>query len=150
MQGDHKEQNGSHSLNIWKERLALQHRHAEMSTGSKPCILRGILSKGLQALMTRLGPSHDEGPGTQPNIEYDSKWSLQFVYIIYSDSINATTVVQFIQSSYSSYTLHPFVQSVQSKRGQSPTSVIPRKTWFWKESKESNESRGPGIKQLSV
>ena len=50
--------------------------------------------------MTRLGPSHDEGPGTQPNIEYDSKWSLQFVYIKYSDSINATTMIQFIQSSF--------------------------------------------------
>ena len=60
MQGDHKEQNGSHSLNRWKERLALQHRHAEVSTGSKPCILRGILSKGPQALMTRFGPSHRE------------------------------------------------------------------------------------------
>ena len=60
MQGDHKEQNGYHSLNRWKERLALQHRHAEMSTGSKPCILRGILNKGPQALMARLGPSHGE------------------------------------------------------------------------------------------
>ena len=77
MQGDHKEQNGYHSLNRWKERLALQHRHAEMSTGSKPCILRGILSKGPQALMTRLGPSPERGPGTQPT---NSKWSFHFVY----------------------------------------------------------------------
>ena len=38
-----------------------------MSTGSEPYTLRGILSKGAQALMTRLGPSHDEGPGTQPH-----------------------------------------------------------------------------------
>ena len=68
MHGNHKEQNGSHSLNRWKERLALQHRHAGMSTGSEPCILRGILSKGLQALMTRLGPSHERGPRTQPHI----------------------------------------------------------------------------------
>ena len=35
MHGNHKEQNGSHSLNRWKERLALQHRHAGMSTGSE-------------------------------------------------------------------------------------------------------------------
>ena len=66
MHGNYKEQNSSHSLNRWKERLALQHRHAGMSTGSEPYTLRGILSKGPQALMTRLGPSHDEGPGTQP------------------------------------------------------------------------------------
>ena len=45
MHGNHKEQNGSYSLNRWKERLALQYRHAGMSTGSEPCILRGILSK---------------------------------------------------------------------------------------------------------
>ena len=68
MHGNHKEQNGSHSLNRWKERLALQHRHAGMSTGSEPCTLRGILSQGAQALMTRLGPSHERGPGTQPHI----------------------------------------------------------------------------------
>ena len=36
----------SHSLNRWKERPALQHRHAGMSTGSEPYTLRGILSKG--------------------------------------------------------------------------------------------------------
>ena len=66
MHGNYKEQYGSHSLNRWKERLALEHRHAGMSTGSEPYKLRGILSKGLQALMTRLSPSHDEGPGTQP------------------------------------------------------------------------------------
>ena len=29
--------------------------------------------------MTRLGPSHDEGPGTWPNIEYDSEF--HFVYV---------------------------------------------------------------------
>ena len=56
MHGNHKEQNGSHSLNRWKERLALQHRHAGMSPGSEPCILRGILSKGPQGMMTRPGP----------------------------------------------------------------------------------------------
>ena len=66
MYGNYKEQYGSHSLNRWKERLALQHRHAGMSTGREPYILRGILSEGAQALMTRLGPSYDEGPGTQP------------------------------------------------------------------------------------
>ena len=68
MHGNYKEQSSSHSLNRWKERLALQHRHAGMSTGSKPYILRGILSEGAQALKTRPGPSHDEGPGTQPHI----------------------------------------------------------------------------------
>ena len=68
MHGNYKEQNGSHSLNKWKERLALQHRHAGMSTGSEPYTFRGILSKGPQALMTRLGPSQDEGPRTQPHI----------------------------------------------------------------------------------
>ena len=87
MQGDHKEQNGSHSLNRWKERLALQHRHAEMSTGSKPCILRGILSKGPQALMTRLGPSHNEGPGTQPT-KIVSEFSVRICYIQYYNAFN--------------------------------------------------------------
>ena len=67
MHGNYKEQYGSHSLNRWKERLALLHRHAGMSTGSEPYTLRGILSKGPRALMTMLGPSHDEGPGTQPH-----------------------------------------------------------------------------------
>ena len=46
MHGNHKEQHLSHSLNRWKERPALQHRHAGMSTGSEPYTLRGILSKG--------------------------------------------------------------------------------------------------------
>ena len=66
MQGNHKEQHGSHSLNRWKERFALWHRHAGMLTGSEPYKLRGILSKGLRALMTRFGPSPERGPGTQP------------------------------------------------------------------------------------
>ena len=67
MHGNHKEQYGSHSLNRWKERPALWHRHAGMSTGSDPYTLRGILSKGAWALMTRLGPSQERGPGTQPH-----------------------------------------------------------------------------------
>ena len=46
MHGNHKEQHLSHSLNRWKERPALQHRHTGMSTGSEPYTLRGILSKG--------------------------------------------------------------------------------------------------------
>ena len=71
MHGNYKEQYGSHSLNRWKERLALQHRHAGMSTGSEPCILRGILSKGMQALMTRPGPSPERGPRHSPQ---NSKW----------------------------------------------------------------------------
>ena len=66
MQGDHKEQHSSHRLNRWKERFALWHRHVGMLTGSEPYKLRGILSKGPQALMTRLGPSPERGPGTQP------------------------------------------------------------------------------------
>ena len=68
MHGNHKEQYSSHSLNRLKERFALQHRHAGMSTGSEPYTLRGILDKGAQALMTRLGPSHERGPETQPHI----------------------------------------------------------------------------------
>ena len=46
MQGDRIEQYGSHNLNRWKERLALQHTHAGMLTGSEPYTLRGILDKG--------------------------------------------------------------------------------------------------------
>ena len=100
MHGNHKEQNGSHSLNRWKERLALQHRHAGMSTGSEPCILRDILSKGPQGMMTRLGSSHDEGPWTQPHIGRTpniivSEFSVRLHYI--QCSIKATAVVQCIQ-----------------------------------------------------
>ena len=111
MQGDCKEQYGSHSLNRWKERLALQHRHAGMSTGSEPYILRGILSEGAQALMTRLGSSHDEGPGTQPHIgrtpnKIVSEFSVCICY---------TTFYQcFDNNVFSSY----MVQSVQSRGGQ--------------------------------
>ena len=36
--------------------------------GSEPYTLRGILSKGAWALMTRLGPSPEEGPATQHHI----------------------------------------------------------------------------------
>ena len=63
MHGNYKEQYGSHSLNRWKERLALLHRHAGMSTGSEPYTLRGILSKEPRALMTRLSLSLREDPG---------------------------------------------------------------------------------------
>ena len=79
MQGDHKEQHSSHSLNRWKKRLALQHRYVGMSTGSEPYILRGILSKGPWALMTRLGPSHERGPGTQPH-KIVSEFSVRICY----------------------------------------------------------------------
>ena len=79
MHGNYKEQDGSHSLNRWKERLALLHRHAGMSTGSEPYILRGILSKGPRALMTRLSPSHNEGPGTQPH-KIVSEFSVRICY----------------------------------------------------------------------
>ena len=94
MHGNYKEQYGSHSLNRWKERLALQHRHAGMSTGSEPYILRGILSEGAQALMTRIGPSHDEGPGTQPHIR-PIVVSFQFVYITKMNSINRAMTLMF-------------------------------------------------------
>ena len=66
MQGDHKEQHLSHSLNRWKERFALQHRHAGKLTGSEPYKLRGILSEEPQSLVIRFGPSPERGPGTQP------------------------------------------------------------------------------------
>ena len=36
--------------------------------GSEPYTLRGIPSKGVQALMTRLSPAPEEGPGAQPHI----------------------------------------------------------------------------------
>ena len=66
MQGDRKEQHSSHSLNQWKERFDLWHRHAGMLTGSEPHKLRGILNKEPRSLMTRFGPSPERGPGTQP------------------------------------------------------------------------------------
>ena len=57
MQGVSIEQPCCHSLSKWRERTALQHRHAGMSTGSELCTLRGIPSKGAWALMARLSPS---------------------------------------------------------------------------------------------
>ena len=66
MQGDRKEQHSSHSLSQWKERFDLWHRHAGTLTGSEPYKLRGIPSKESRSLMTRLGPSPERGPGTQP------------------------------------------------------------------------------------
>ena len=108
MQGDRKEQHSSHSLNKWKERFDLWHRHAGKLTGSEPYKLRGILNKEPQSLMTRLGPSHDEGPGTQPT---NSKWSFQFVYVtsnITMCSIERRTKLwsrQCIQSTHVSYSV---------------------------------------------
>ena len=66
MQGDQKEQHNSYSLNQWKERFDLWHRHAGMLTGSEPYKLRGILSKEPRSIMTWLGPSPERGPRTQP------------------------------------------------------------------------------------
>ena len=137
MQEDYKEQHGSHSSNSWKKRFALWHRHAGMLTGSEPYKLRGIPSKGPQALMTRLGPSHERGPGTQPNIKYDSEF--QSIYIasnitstmsqcfllkggqiygqdndpnvLYSVSINRAVVQYYIHQQR-------VLQSVQLKGGQ--------------------------------
>ena len=111
MHGNHKEQNSSHGLNRWKERLALQHRHAGMSTGSEPCILRGILSKGPQALMTRLGPSHDEG--TRDTAPQNSEFSVhnvlsmlrqciqpsfQFVYV--TSNVQSVSIVRAVAQCY--------------------------------------------------
>ena len=100
-QGCSQRANSSHSLNRWKERLALQHRHAGISTGSEPCILRGVLGKGPQALMTRLGPSHDEGPGTQPHIRRTPNKivSFQFAYIT-QRSVQWGPLQQYIQLSF--------------------------------------------------
>ena len=89
MHGNHKEQYGSHSLNRWKERFALQHRHAGMSTGSEPYTLRGILDKGAWALMTRLGPSHERGPRTQPH-KIVSEFSVCIYYTVHSINDNGT------------------------------------------------------------
>ena len=83
MQGDRKEQHSSHSLNQWKERFNLWHRHAGTLTGSEPYKLRGILSKEPRSWMTRLGPSHERGPGTQPHIGpmLASEFSVRICYI---------------------------------------------------------------------
>ena len=56
-----------------------------MLTGSEPYKLRGILSKGARALMTRFGPSHDEGPGTQPHIgpTLVSEFSVRICYTMF-------------------------------------------------------------------
>ena len=83
MQGDCKEQHRSHSLNRWKERFDLSHRHAGMLTGSEPYKLRGILNKELRSLMTRLGPSHERGPGTQPHIRRTSNILVSEFSVVY-------------------------------------------------------------------
>ena len=81
-----------HSLNRWRERTALVHRHAGMSMGSEPCTLIGIPSKGAWALMTRHGPSPEEGPGAQPHIRIrgtpNMTVSFQFIYITEMNPIN--------------------------------------------------------------
>ena len=81
MQGDRKDQHSSHSLNQWKERFDLWHRHAGMLTRGEPYKLIGILNKEPRSLMTWFGPSPERGPGTQPT---NSKWSFQFVQCIQS------------------------------------------------------------------
>ena len=82
MQGDHKEQHSSHSLNQWKERFDLWHRHAGMLTRGEPYKLIGILNKEPRSLMTWFGPSPERGPRTQPT--KNSTW-------VFS-SINVTTM----------------------------------------------------------
>ena len=59
-----------------------------MLKGSEPYTLRGILDKGAQALMTRLGPSHERGPGTQPHIGQTpniivSEFSVRICYTVF-------------------------------------------------------------------
>ena len=142
MQGDRKEQHSSHSLNQWKERFDLWHRDAGMITGIEPYKLRGILNKEPRSLMTRFGPSHERGPGTQPHIGRTSNILVSFqLYMLYSvlsmcsierksnvtireDKSMVRTMTQcFIQCFYrqgSGPILH-------TSRRQSPTSVIPWK-----------------------
>ena len=109
MQGDRKEQHSSHSLNQWKERFILWHRHAGTLTGSEPYKLRGILSKELRSLMTRLGPSHERGPGTQPHIG-------PMLVSEFSVRIHHTTLRQCIQSRFQFVYNMTVVQCVQSKK----------------------------------
>ena len=61
--------------------------------------------------MARLGPSPERGPGTQPHIGRTPNK-------IVSEFSALSMLRQCIQSSYSSYMLHPMVQSIQSKGGQ--------------------------------
>ena len=121
MHGNHKEQHLSHSLNRWKERPALGHRHAGMSRGSEPYTLRGILSKGVQALMTRLGPFPERGPGIQPHIG-PIIVSFQFAYIT---KMNSTIhMLHFIDRAVAQcYEYNSTICS--NERRQSPTSVMP-------------------------
>ena len=118
MHGNHKEQNGSHSLNRWKERLALQHRHAGMSTGSEPCTLRGILSKGVRALMTRLGPSHERGPRTQPHIRRTpnitvSEFSVRIHHTTFYQCYKYNIIMHSIKRRTNQHQQRVFYQSVQ-------------------------------------
>ena len=105
MQGDRKDQHSSHSLNQWKERFDLWHRHAGMLTRGEPYKLIGILNKEPRSLMTWFGPSPERGPGTQPTK-------------IVSEVFSSIMLRQCIQPSYSSYMLHPILQCIQSKGGQ--------------------------------
>ena len=84
MHGNHKEQHLSHSLDRWKERFALQHRHAGMSTGSEPYTLRGILDRGAWALMTRLGsPQWEKDLGHSPTSDQHRIIVSEFSVCIY-------------------------------------------------------------------
>ena len=119
MQGDRIEQYGSHSLNRWKERFALQHRHAGMIKGSELYTLRGILDKGVWALMTRLAHSHERGPTTQPNIEYHSKW----VFSSY-------TLYPAFYQCYNSGTMYSNEKRTNLRLGQWPN-VTSTKCSYW-------------------
>ena len=121
MQGDHKEQHSSHSLNQWKERFDLWHRHAGMLTRGEPYKLIGILNKEPRSLMTWFGPSPERGPGTQPtknstwvfsSINVTTMYSIEFpvtVRIYYSVSIDRAVAQYYIyyKECSSSYVLHP-------------------------------------------
>ena len=148
MQGDHKEQHRSHSLNQWKERFDLWHRHAGILTGSEPYKLRGILNKEPRSLMTRFGPSSERGPGTQPHIgrtpnKIVSEFSVRICYIQYynvfyqkEDKAMVTTM----------YTLH-LILRVQChnvfyrEEDNLPLLWYLENVKFWNESKESKESK---------
>ena len=59
-----------------------------MLKGSEPYTLSGILDKGARTLMTRLGPSHERGPGTQPHIRQTpniivSEFSVGICYAVF-------------------------------------------------------------------
>ena len=86
-----------------------------MLTGSEPYKLRGILSKGAQALMTRLGPSHERGPGTQPHIRtvFNTSHNVLSIVSEFSVRICYTAFYQCVLSRGQT-----MLQCIQSRGGQ--------------------------------